>query len=99
MGGDDNEGSSIEKRVAPLSKLGRGEDGRGGDETGTGGGGARAMGAASAKEVLCGFSDNSSSDSDPGDITAAAGGGGGGGRANHSSVRYTNNLPWLPYLV
>lgn len=89
MGGDDNEGSSIEKRVAPRSTLGRGEDGRGGDETGTGGGGggARVAATASAKGVICGFSDISSSVSDPGEITAvAAGGGGGGGRANQTSV-------------
>lgn len=57
-----------------------------GEPTGIGGGGARPGGALSGRENsiddLIGFSDNSSSDSDPtlGEVTAA-GGGGGGGRA------------------
>lgn len=48
--GDAGRASSLEKREAPLSMLGLGEDGRGGEATGTGGGGARVTGAASAKE-------------------------------------------------
>lgn len=53
------------------------------------GGGARLMGLDSTKELFCGFSDNSSSDSEPVVGAATAGGGGGGGRA-------TSPLAYVP---
>ena len=81
IGGDDSEPSSP-KLVAPLSTLARGEEGgREGDAIGIGGG-ARLTGLESTNELFCGFSESSSSDSEPVVGAAVAGGGGGGGRAD-----------------